>query len=45
MNSTFFWLGAWLNKNPEKIVIAPKKWYGGGDSDAIDIIPRDWKKI
>ena len=39
-NSTFSWWGAWLNQNPEKIVIAPKKWVNGCDYK--DIYPPEW---
>lgn len=46
-NSSFSWWGAWLNSNPNKIVIAPKKWANGvyNQIKLRDIIPNTWHKI
>jgi len=44
-NSTFSWWGAWLNENPDKIVIAPKKWFNISSVDTKDIIPDAWVKL
>jgi hypothetical protein len=41
-NSTFAWWSAWLNRNPDKIVISPKKWFSPNDIDSADLIPKDW---
>lgn len=45
-NSTFSWWGAWLNNNPEKIVIAPEKWFNDCTNlDYSNIVPETWIKI
>lgn len=44
-NSSFSWWWAWLNKNSEKIVIAPNKWFNDNNRNYSDIIPENWFKI
>lgn len=42
-NSSFSWWGAWLNENPNKIVIAPKKWTTQRTKGSI--MPKEWIKL
>jgi hypothetical protein len=44
-NSSFSWWGAWLDSNPQKIVIAPAKWFNTRQSLYKDIVPSSWIKI
>lgn len=44
-NSTFSWWGAWLNENPNKIVLAPSRWFDLPDCPMEDIYPDEWIKI
>jgi len=45
-NSTYSWWGAYLNSNPNKIVIAPKKWFNieviKKNSQELGFIPENW---
>jgi hypothetical protein len=42
-NSTFSWWGAWLNPNPEKVVVVPDPWYLRRPHT--DLIPPRWRRI
>jgi hypothetical protein len=48
-NSSFSWWAAYLNQNPEKIVIAPSpsRWFGPGLSynNTKDLLPPEWKVL
>ena len=45
-NSSFGWWGAWLNKNNDKVVVGPNKWFGPAiKHETSDIIPESWIKL
>ncbi|MDD3877884.1 MAG: alpha-1,2-fucosyltransferase [Bacteroidales bacterium] len=45
-NSTFSWWTAWLNQNPQKIIISPAQWYQHvGEEEMDELLPESWIKI
>lgn len=44
-NSSFSWWGAWLNLNPNKIVISPKVWIQSKQYSYRDVVPVNWLKV
>ena len=43
-NSTYSWWAAYLNRNPNKLVVAPRKWFGEAYDmhNTEDLIPKSW---
>lgn len=44
-NSSYAWWGAWMNPDPDKMVITPKKWFADETWDAKDLIPENWMRV
>lgn len=44
-NSSFSWWGAWLNPNPDKVVIAPERWVNSDKPLYREVVPKGWIKL
>lgn len=45
-NSSFSWWGAWLNQNPQKMIVAPKTWFQDKSANSkMEIVPENWHRI
>ncbi|MEY9590268.1 hypothetical protein ABIA06_002559 [Bradyrhizobium yuanmingense] len=47
-NSSFSWWGAWLNRAPDKVVLAPRAWFAPNElkkRDTSDLYPAGWRLV
>lgn len=46
-NSTYSWWAGYLNRNPNKVIVCPKVWFGPGNSalSSSEICPPSWIRV
>lgn len=45
-NSSFSWWAAYLNRNPEKVILYPSPWFGEKyNHDTKDLCPKEWEVV
>ena len=44
-NSSFSWWGAWLGTAPDKIVVAPRRWFAHDNYSHADTVPASWVSL
>lgn len=44
-NSSFSWWGAWRNPSPDKVVVAPMRWFADPGLNNPDICPAEWIRV
>ncbi len=44
-NSSFSWWAAWLGDHPDKVVIAPARWFADPAIDTSDLLPEEWIRL
>lgn len=44
-NSSYAWWAAWLSECPDKVVIAPCRWYRNPRMDTSHLIPHTWLRV
>lgn len=44
-NSSYAWWAVWLNKQVNKIVIAPKNWFNDTTIDTSDLVKKEWVRL